>query len=390
MLRFAFLTDEFVTEPQGAGGLSSYLDKISVALQNEGVEVEIFVKAIAPGARVVEHNGARVFRVKPFHPVLSSVTFATKVAFRRSLAGNGAAYATARNLASEVMARHRARPFDVVQSTNNGATGLFLRPGCGFRHLVRLSAHRRTWSIANGRRDPWLLSATEKAAVRRGDVVYAPSEYLAELAREDLKRPVSVLRPPLPIDWHDEGESGRIDDKGNYLLHFGQLSRRKGSDLVAKALPIAWQTEPDLRCVWAGPVLESEELRAAIDAWGEGARNVSMTGRVGRTELRSLIAGARASILPSRADSLPNTVIESLALGVGVVGMRDASLPELITHGNQGLLVAPEDIEALAGAMVSAWRGVPPFDAPVPAPKVFAEMEPSRAATNLLALAGVG
>lgn len=50
-------------------------------------------------------------------------------------------------------------------------------------------------------------------------------------------------------------------------------------------------------------------------------------------------------------DGIPNVLVESLAMGVPVVATRISAIPEIITHGETGLLVAPGDPDQMAAAM---------------------------------------
>lgn len=50
-------------------------------------------------------------------------------------------------------------------------------------------------------------------------------------------------------------------------------------------------------------------------------------------------------------DGIPNVLLEAMAMGVPVVATRVSAIPELVRHGQSGLLVAPRDPAALAGAM---------------------------------------
>jgi glycosyltransferase involved in cell wall biosynthesis len=56
-------------------------------------------------------------------------------------------------------------------------------------------------------------------------------------------------------------------------------------------------------------------------------------------------------VLPSRADNLPVSILEAMAAGLPVVATRVGGVPELVVHGETGLLVPPEDPDALAAAL---------------------------------------
>jgi glycosyltransferase involved in cell wall biosynthesis len=106
-----------------------------------------------------------------------------------------------------------------------------------------------------------------------------------------------------------------------------------------------------------------------------------------KPELYALLARAEAAVLPSLVDNLPNTVIESLLLGIPVIGTRGASIDELVRDGINGELVERGDAPALANALIRVWRG----ESPVRKGFVWQdgmsdEMQPQRALANLLDL----
>jgi glycosyltransferase involved in cell wall biosynthesis len=142
-----------------------------------------------------------------------------------------------------------------------------------------------------------------------------------------------------------------------YLLHFGQMRRRKGTDLVLEGLSRAWAQAPDLHLALAGRWDLAEPFEAWRDALGPRGRQILWLGELTKPELYAALAGAEAAVLPPRVDNLPNTVIESLMLGVPVVGCAGASVDELVQPGVTGELVPVGDAEALGDAMARSWLG---------------------------------
>jgi glycosyltransferase involved in cell wall biosynthesis len=65
-------------------------------------------------------------------------------------------------------------------------------------------------------------------------------------------------------------------------------------------------------------------------------------------ELAMHYAAADVFVLPTLADNLPNTVIESLACGTPVVSFDVGGVSDAVRHLETGFLAAPEDTAALA------------------------------------------
>jgi glycosyltransferase involved in cell wall biosynthesis len=392
-LRIAFLTSEFVTEITTGGGLANYLNKMTRALIDAGHTPEVFVLSFV-GPAVIEHNGVRVHRV---HPQVSGglLRWMWNVPAIRGLGNLRRTIrmlSGARQLAAALEARDREAPFDVVQSADVEAPGLCIKPRPGRLDIVRCSFPIEPYAAVDADRKvllPGWHAHFELKAVNRAQIVYAPSQFAAEYYQNRLKRPVYVVRPPALIEHASDAEPVEgLPDR--FLLHFGQLRRRKGTDWIAQALPLAWKTEPTLKLALAGK-LEGFDLDQWRKRWGEHQSNVIYLGRLTKPKLYSTLHRATASVLPSLVDNLPNTVIESLTLGIPVIGSDGASIDELVEPGKTGELVPVNDIPALADAMVRAWRGTlsarPGF---IWDSETARLMQPQRAVEALVGLIGVG
>ncbi len=67
----------------------------------------------------------------------------------------------------------------------------------------------------------------------------------------------------------------------------------------------------------------------------------------GDTRLTTLLRGSRAFVFPSPIDQAPNAVLEAMAAGVAVIGLRVGAVPEMVQDGVTGLLVDPGDDDGL-------------------------------------------
>lgn len=357
-LRIAFLTPEFVTELTNAGGLATYLGRMAEVLREAGHRAEIVTLSRAK-TETIDYRGVPVHRVQRSH-----ADTAIWRAFVKSCKNLGLPfeYSTDMLIGAWLLARRfreldQAGPYDVVQSSDYGFAGLFVPRRSGRRHVIRCSWVGDLFMDSDHAYPAFTVRSVgvlERRCLRKADCSYAPSRFVAAYYRDHFGLPMQVLRPPLAALPELGTPPSTLPPK--FLLHFGLLCERKGTDVVAAALPEVWSHVPDFQMVWAGKEKTVGLIDRSRAQWGDRAAQVIYTGPLGRSELCATVTRATATVLPSRLDNLPNTVIESLALGVPVVGSAGASIDELIVDGHNGLLAPVGDVSALARAMIRAWR----------------------------------
>jgi glycogen(starch) synthase len=354
-MRIAFLTSEYVTDYQDGGGLGNYLHRMVKVLVDQGHEPEVFVSsALEP--RVLNHAGVRVERVPP-RPSSLAMRGLRRVCDAAGLRFPAKLFLQARALAAALERRHGEDPFGIVQSADYMVVGLRVRRMKRRVHVIRCSSAADLYNEIDGHRsrdDRW-REKLERAAIRRADKAYAPSRFIAEHFRNRHGIPVEVLRPPVRLETAPSPET-TCGLPQRFLIHFGQLGRRKGTYWLGESLKCACNVEPDLRMVWVGRDYE-DELGKMLAPLGSHRWKVQVLHPLPKAELYAVLQRADAAVLPSLVDNLPNTVIECLMLGIPVIGTQGASIDELVQPGVTGELVAPDDVDGLAATMVRVWRG---------------------------------
>jgi glycosyltransferase involved in cell wall biosynthesis len=196
-----------------------------------------------------------------------------------------------------------------------------------------------------------LLRATRTAALRRARMVLVPSAYLRDVALgwglpperlEVIPNPAPAL-PPLPDREEARAELG-LD--GVTLTAAGRLTRQKAlGDALAAVARVDGVT---LLLVGDGPergALERQTRELGLDG------RVRFLGTQTRDGVIGLFRVADAAILTSAWENLPHTVLEALAVGTPVIATTVGGVPEVVHDGENGLLVAPGDVEAMAQAI---------------------------------------
>jgi len=136
------------------------------------------------------------------------------------------------------------------------------------------------------------------------------------------------------------------------ILYLGRLSDEKGADLAVKAMALISERFPAARLVIAGdgpnrPLLERLAAELGI---GHVAQFI---GWVAPGRVAALMNAATLLVMPSRKEGFGLVALESALMCRPLVATRVGGLPEIVAHGETGILVDPEDSGALAEAVVA-------------------------------------
>lgn len=137
-------------------------------------------------------------------------------------------------------------------------------------------------------------------------------------------------------------DPGQQAGAGKFALFVGRLAGEKGVD----ALLEAWKKHRlpyPLKIVGDGP--DSDVVKKASD----NQSNIEWVGRVANEEVYDWMGRAACLIFPSVGyESMPKTLIESMAVGTPVIGADSASVPEVVLDGQTGHIFQSGSADSLA------------------------------------------
>ena len=152
-----------------------------------------------------------------------------------------------------------------------------------------------------------------------------------------------------------------LDDSRKHLLFIGNLLPVKGVDVLLQACRTLAAQRDDWCLHLVGDGAERVRLAAQAQALGLGDK-VLFHGSRAHAELPDWLRAADLFVLPSRSEGIPNVLLEASACATPYVASEVGGIPEIASLG-AGILVPPEQPEALAQAIA---RGL---DAPPPSPR---------------------
>jgi glycogen(starch) synthase len=136
------------------------------------------------------------------------------------------------------------------------------------------------------------------------------------------------------------------------VLCVGRLTREKGFDLALAAFAALSPRFPEACLIMAGDGAERRALEATAAQLGLADR-VRFVGWVEPERVPDLMNTASVVVVPSREEAFGIVALEAAAMARPVVATRVGGLPEVVVHGQTGLLVEPENPDVLGGAL--AW-----------------------------------
>jgi len=316
----------FAAYPHVYGGTERTLELLARGLADRGWTVEVVLPGTGPVVDQLAGAGIDV-DVVPAPPSL--------LVYGRATRGGRAVAAAAALPAYWTRVRRRVRGVDVVHA--------FAQRGIALAGpAARLARVPLVWHV--GGSDPGRF--LNGAATRMSSAVIAVSRSAADTlparARVDIvpnavdprafERPVS-----LPADVAD-------------VVCAARLTPEKGLDVLVRAVALLRTGRPDLRVMVLGGMQDGhEEYAAELTRLAEQlgvADALCFAGFADRPYERW--AGARVYVQPSRREGFGLATVEAMASGLPVVATSVGGLVDVVDGGRAGVLVPPEDPQALA------------------------------------------
>jgi len=256
---------------------------------------------------------------------------------------------TYRRLA-EIVAEHR---IEVIHAHHRTA-GYFAELLCRRKHIPYVvTVH-----------DPWHSTPFKKSHGRAFRRLIAVSDYLQRVFIARFHVPPERIRTirngvdPSRFEGIAHAEAARFRSAFSVgadeivLSQISRISKAKGQFDLLHALRLL---PPDLRyhCLIVGEGKERASLERLAESLGL-SRKVTFCGY--QSNIPVVLAATDVMLLPSHREPLGLSIIEAMLSNVPVIAANAGGVPEIITHGKDGLLFPAGDIPALARLIMQMVR----------------------------------
>ncbi len=215
-----------------------------------------------------------------------------------------------------------------------------------------VSVHGELTGDATGlyQREP-KMRAILRSCLAHADAVTACSQVALDEVKDwyedEIEEPTSVVHNGVDVSIPTGVPP---QQRRNYLFAVGRHAPQKGFDVLIDAFANANLGDSGVDLIIAGEGSDTELLRAQVRECRLNSY-VQFVGPTNRLETAEFMRGALAVAMPSRREAFGIVALEAMAAGVPLIASRVGGIPEFVTDGENGLLVPPDDVSALADAL---------------------------------------
>ena len=163
---------------------------------------------------------------------------------------------------------------------------------------------------------------------------------------------------PNGIDLHQFGPHisplPQLHDERPTILFVGRLEPRKGFKYLLHAFPYVRHAIPNARLIVVGAYSREDKEPYVMWARHNNVRGIRFVGPVSEKELPRYYRSCDVFCAPSTGfESFGIILLEAMASGVPIVASDITGYRQVLRHEEEGLLVEPENEQALAQALIA-------------------------------------
>lgn len=177
---------------------------------------------------------------------------------------------------------------------------------------------------------------------------YARSQVMRLLDSVDWKK-IEVI--PLGVDPHlYRPKPPKEDSYPLEILCVARMTTTKGPEILLQAVCKLLQKQKNIKLTFVGDGVERERLEKKVMAMGL-QQTITFKGALNPEQTRQAYKTADIFVLLSFAEGVPVVLMEAMSMEIPCIATGINGIPELIKNDENGLLVAPSDVEGAVEAI---------------------------------------
>jgi glycosyltransferase involved in cell wall biosynthesis len=190
--------------------------------------------------------------------------------------------------------------------------------------------------------------------ITNADLVISVSNYYANFVKESFKinRKINVLYNGIDQNIYKPLKNTHRD---NSILFIGRLEIGKGIEVIAETIPKILDLYPDIKFIFAGKTTMYKNTKITWSTYLKDnvpSRNLILLDQIPTQEVIKNYQRASISVFPSLNEAGGAAALESMACGCPTIATRVGGFIESIESNVDGLLIPPNDSNALAEAII--------------------------------------
>ncbi|MFH1778045.1 MAG: glycosyltransferase family 4 protein [Candidatus Omnitrophota bacterium] len=343
----------------GWGGIGTYTYHLAHGLSKLGHKVVVITQGLEADKEYMDKS-VWIYRTK--HKILFEHKESLKDFFQR-LEYSKTVYAKI----SELITKWR---FDIIEGPNLSGEAFIYSLFKKAPLVTRLHTHFSEvisflgWEITQDLR---LSCWIEDATILRSDLVTCSTRQHAGIIFSNLVScPENVEIIPLGVPLPTLDRQNKVNQGKWKVLYVGRLEKRKGIQVLIKAIPEILQQVPDTEfniigrdsyvngesVSFTGRAEDSFQRKLLKDIPRQYLKKIKFIGYAEDKQLEEYYQSCDVFVAPSLYESFGFIYIEAMSYAKPVVGCSVGGVPEVIKDGETGILVAPEDHYQLTQAII--------------------------------------
>jgi glycosyltransferase involved in cell wall biosynthesis len=327
-MHIAFLTTEYPLQGTGSyGGIATSIKNLAIGLVNNGVAVTVFLISQKEN-RIINDHGVSIHLIQQKRYSVLSWFFYKKLVQRY------------------INKQIKKLDIDLIESADWSGITAFMNFNCPL--VIRFHGTDAYFCKLEGRKQKPKNFWLEKIALKTADHLVSVSHFTVSETKTifNLKSAIAVI--PNSVDTH-QFIPDSTKEQPLKILYFGTLIRKKGVLDLMKIFNLVLEQEPlaQLRIVGAN-VVDIKTNRSTRELMVEqlsprAKKSVEFLGKLDPQSMQEELAKASVVVLPSYAEALPMTWIESMAMEKALVTSNIGWASEVMDDETTGFIVHPSD-----------------------------------------------